>query len=110
MYTVKPTYGSSKPALRECNWESGPDRKIAPNTFRTTLNSLPVIRFHYTFIVIALPHKRYQLNTGGYRTSTTKQRLNSLLPNGIQVYQRNFNWYVSTPDHPEVPFRDGMVV
>lgn len=54
------------------------------------------------------------LDSGGWRTKTTKRRMNQVLGAlGISavVYQNNFIWYVKTnhADTPEVlPFYDGM--
>jgi hypothetical protein len=51
-----------------------------------------------------------QLFDGGYQTATTKSRLNAILKehgNSEYVYQKNFNWFVSTK-YGDVPFNDGM--
>ena len=52
---------------------------------------------------------RIQLNSGGYRTTTTKRRMNQCLL-GHRVYQRDFAWYVSAPDGTVRPFEDGMLL
>lgn len=109
-YNVKPVWGSSKPSLRDCNWESGPDRKLAHNTYRVTIDGQPGVMFHRTVILrLGDWDGVYILNSGGWRTFTTKQRLNALLPGGIQVWQKDFEWFVSTRDG-EIPFEDGMKV
>ena len=97
--TTKPLYRSSKPALRDIDWESGPDRKLTHNTYRGTAwidnTWIPVVRFHATIILESHGNGIYVLNSGGWQTSTTKQRLNALLWNlGIQVWQRDFQWYI----------------
>jgi len=38
------------------------------------------------------PHSVVTLNSGGYRTVTTKDRMNRFLPLGYRIVQRNFNW------------------
>jgi hypothetical protein len=51
-----------------------------------------------------------ELFDGGHKSNTTKSRLNAILQahsNGEYVYQKNFNWFVSTKDG-EVPFNDGI--
>jgi hypothetical protein len=51
-----------------------------------------------------------ELFDGGYKSVTTKSRLNAILSahgNGEYVYQKNFNWFVSTKDG-EVAFNDGI--
>ena len=51
-----------------------------------------------------------ELFDGGYKSNTTKSRLNAILrehSNGEYVYQKNFEWFVSTKDG-ELPFNDGI--
>jgi hypothetical protein len=51
-----------------------------------------------------------ELFDGGYQSNTTKSRLNAILQthsNGEYVYQKNFNWFVSTING-DVPFNNGI--
>ena len=51
------------------------------------------------------------LNSGGYRTPTTKRRMNEVSAEwalGFKVVQKNFDWYVET-DEGSIDFIDGMV-
>jgi len=51
-----------------------------------------------------------ELFEGGYQSATTKSRLNAILQahgNGEYVYQKNFNWFVSTKDG-DVEFGNGI--
>jgi hypothetical protein len=51
------------------------------------------------------------LSSGGWRTVTTKQRINQASEDyfcGFRVYQKNFVWYVSLKNGDTVPFKDGM--
>ena len=51
-----------------------------------------------------------ELFDGGHQSNTTKSRLNAILSahgNGERVYQKNFNWFVSTING-EVPFGNGI--
>ena len=53
-----------------------------------------------------------QLFDGGWQTATTKSRLNAILKgfgNLEHVYQKNFNWFVSTK-YGDVPFLSGMLL
>ena len=56
---------------------------------------------------------KVKLNTGGWHTATTKQRMNQFAAeycdHRFQVFQKNFEWFVST-EGGEVPFVDGMEV
>ena len=47
---------------------------------------------------------------GGWQTNTTKSRLNAILTvhgTGERVFQKNFNWFVST-NKGDVEFESGM--
>lgn len=98
-------------------WESGPDRKLTHNTYRETTyrqgREVPCVRFHGT-VIIAADHDPelgmgYMVSNGGWSTSTTKQRLNALLPQRYSIYQKAHRWYVwdrQTDEH--IPFESGM--
>ena len=51
------------------------------------------------------------LSSGGWRTPTTKTRMNQASNEyglGYQVYQKDFVWRVVLPNGTDVPFEDGM--
>ena len=53
-----------------------------------------------------------ELYTCGYKTSTTKSRLNAILKvhgNDARIFQKDFNWFVVDNDQT-VPFTEGMVL
>jgi len=54
------------------------------------------------------------LNTGGYRTPTTKSRLNAMLQgmgSNWRIYQHNFEWWMRNTREPvEQRFVDGIAV
>ena len=53
-----------------------------------------------------------KLNTGGSHSNTTKSRLNAILSElkcGFRVFQKNFDWYLST-NNQTVDFWDGMIL
>jgi hypothetical protein len=87
-------------------------RKLAHNT--TLLVNLEEvydigIQYHYTEIVTYYLNGSVRLNSGGYKTSTTKARLNAFTPKGINVWQQLGSWYVTTPAGV-FEFEDGMVI
>lgn len=87
-------------------------RKLANNTvvYRDPIEPDAIrVKFHYTVIVTYFRDGRIQINSGGHHTKTTKQRLNQLLPHGVGIHQKNFDWYVSAGDST-IPFRDGMIL
>lgn len=53
------------------------------------------------------------LNTGGWNTPTTKRRINQALFHfgfrGYYVFQKNYQWYLSTPDK-DIPFNTSITL
>ena len=76
------------------------------------------VTYHATAVVKWSPRESWvELNSGGWRTVTTKTRINQALHQfgiAFQVYQRDFDWYVKgTADNDmsdPIPFYDGMVI
>ena len=53
------------------------------------------VRLHSTNIVAFYPDGRVTLHTGGYRTRTTKERINHFITG--RVYSRNYAWFYIAP-------------
>jgi len=66
--------------------------------------------YHQSPVVIEAPNGDVSVSPHGYRTTTTKERINRHTPRGYRVIQRDFEWYVETPDDGRIEFRDGMVL
>lgn len=93
-------------------------RRIANNTFKrpTADGGGIAIRLHSTDIIVVEPcgrngrDDRVTLDTGGWQTVTTRDRLNAFLrehARGWGVYQERFLWWLAG-DTTRVPFTDGM--
>lgn len=71
-----------------------------------------VIRLHDTDILVYPEWSRdptwFSLDSGGWTTPVTKERMNDSLPQGYSVYSYNGIWYVSTPEGKHLPFFDGI--
>ena len=55
------------------------------------------VRYHSTRVVTIHPSGDVTLRTGGYRTNTTKCRMNQAANQfslGFHVYQQDFGWFV----------------
>jgi hypothetical protein len=64
----------------------------------------------YSNLIAMVADTWLELFDAGYQTATTKSRINAILRahgNGEYVYQKNFNWFVSTKDG-EVPFHGNI--
>jgi len=69
------------------------------------------IRFYETTIVQYARKGDIILNSGGYLTATTRERINKLLPDYWVLYQEKWKWTLHTSDRSLVfPFADGMVL
>lgn len=70
------------------------------------------VKYHNTIVATKALDGTVTLNSGGWRTNTTKTRINQLANefcNGtFAVYQRKFDWYVRMPDGTECEFYDGI--
>lgn len=83
-------------------------RKVGNNTYAEILHDNSVgIMLHSTYVVKIHPDNTYTLQTGGWQTSTTKDRINQYSP--VRVHQHKYEWYV-TINGKEYPFMEGMVV
>lgn len=70
--------------------------KVDDNTFG--------VKLHATNVVLIHRDGTYTLNTGGWQTVTTKDRLNKYSP--ASVYQKNRLWYVADGHR----FAEGMKI
>lgn len=85
---------------------------IARNTFKfTAADGAIVTRLHQTDVVRELGAGRYELNSGGWRTSTTKDRMNGALC-GYHIYANKGSWYVCEGFGWKggIPYYDGMIL
>lgn len=91
------TEANEKLGTRQSLWLPG-----RRNTKLERLDGGIVIRLHRTNVVTFRPCGRVILNSGGWRTVTTKERINRY--SGIHVWSERGVWYAD--DHP---FSDGMI-
>lgn len=70
-------------------------RKVANNTYmQRRENGTIAIRLHSTDVVTFHPDGRVTLDAGGWRTVTTKQRMNLFAPAGVRISQDRGLWTV----------------
>jgi hypothetical protein len=69
------------------------------------------IVYHRTAVVTFRPNEDMILNDGGWRSVTTKARINDALKGYAYLYQKNFTWYLSECDGARVrPFVNGTII
>lgn len=84
---------------------------VARNTFRYERDGETVVRLHETDIVRKRSDGSVILNSGGWKTVTTKDRMNYHLPAGYAIYQERGLWYVlRRSDRLRVSYFDGIRV
>jgi hypothetical protein len=66
--------------------------------------------FYHQSPVVVQKDGQYRLDSHGYRTSTTKERINRYLPTGFRVFQEDYEWYLSGPGGGRKEFHDGMII
>jgi len=90
------------------------DRPIANNTrvIRRSDDSI-AIKLHNTDVITFFKNGEIQLFTDGWKTVTTKDRINRFLPSGIGVYSEKHIWYVTIGDWrsgKKYLFEDFMII
>ena len=81
---------------------------IKSNTVEYITNTgTRIIRYYETNILIFHYDGILELNSGGYKTVSTKSRINEFSP--VTVYQRDRKWYICVNNH-DISFRDGMLL
>ena len=83
--------------------------KSSTIAYRTKSDDNIRIRFHETDILKFDGDGNVTLDSGGYRTPTTKARLNEL-QSAVHIYQEDFTWYVRFKNGSTIEFYDGMVI
>lgn len=89
---------------------------VKRNTFRFQRDGETVIRLHKTDIVTKHSDGSVTLNSGGWKTVTTKDRMNDHLPGGAILYSDRGQWYIGKSyqdrysSKTSVPYFDGIRV
>jgi hypothetical protein len=81
------------------------ERKVGNNTYaEIEYDDSVSIRLHGTAVVRFYPNGTVKLNSGGWRTHTTKKRINQYSP--VYVYQKKYEWYLADG----TPFEDNVLI
>lgn len=79
-------------------------KKVGNNTYLVRISPDTIgVRLHNTVVVSIHSDGTYTLNSGGWRTVTTKARMNEFCP--VRVSQKKYDWFVG-----DEPFYDGIRV
>lgn len=78
-------------------------RKLENNTYLVMINPNQIaVKLHNTYVVTINSNDTYELNNGGFKTTTTKDRINKYSP--ARIYQQKFIWYLN----PSTEFFNGV--
>lgn len=80
-------------------------------TVATDASGVTRVTYHST-VVVEFDHKTIILRTCGYRTATTKTRMNQASNQfslGYSVFQKNYEWYVTFKGQT-YQFKDGITI
>lgn len=81
-------------------------RKLANNTYAERKDDGSIaIRLHQTDIAVFKPDGTIVANTGGWKTHTTKDRLNEYLP--ARIWQKSGRWFLGE-NGTTIEFADGL--
>ncbi len=83
------------------------------NTEVCITGNTATVYLHNNHIATVGPDK-VTLYDGGWRSNTTKSRLNAILDGigqmGVGVFQQNWNWFINTPRGGTEPFYSGFEI
>ena len=94
-------------------------RKMANNTYLERRDANIVLKLHDTDIITYQPNGDIILNSGGWHTVTTKDRISSGLPHGYTLTQSKSIWYIIkhlegkefwNAENPQYRFKDGITI
>lgn len=92
----------------KCGHKGRPDGKHGRISMR---GSTVYFTYWNTHIVLLQPSGTIMINNGGYKTRTTKDRINSIIsPLGYLIVQRKFQWYLSRKDGILQPLDDTFCI
>jgi len=84
-------------------------RKGAYRDVIVTFDDVTVVYYHQNPVVIKSDNQ-IKISSCGYKTKTTKERINDHLPSGFYVRQEDYTWYLEKPDSERVEFYDGITI
>jgi len=110
--TVRNKEGYHQPQEMRFRRSCGCKKTTSKGAYRDVSVEMPdsrIIHFYHQSPVVVEQSGSYRISSCGYQTSTTKERINRYIPYPYKVIQRDFNWYLETPEGRK-DFKDGMII
>jgi hypothetical protein len=87
-------------------------KKLAPNTYRIETENGYNIRLYDTDIIsVDLKKQVFTLNSGGYNTLTTRERIRRFLPCDYGFYQNRGKWYlIDHNNNNDIEVKEGQEI
>ncbi len=99
---------TKRESLKSVRCEVMRSKKIGNDTFEVVYtDGSRAIRLHKTDIVTFIDGVII-LDTNGWKTVTTKARMNHYIPAGSHVYRSKKIWYVTTTNDGDILYYDGI--
>lgn len=102
----------SKATLLHGEGEVSHSKMVAKATILMTMpNGTEKLKYHNTIVVTKSPDGIYTLNSGGYKTNTTRSRIEDFTK--IRIYQRKGIWYAGNSSvifYDGIQFKDGEMI
>jgi len=111
--TVTNKEGYHQPQEMSFRRSCGCKKTTSKGAYRDVSVEMPdsrLIHFYHQSPVVVEQSGLFRLDSCGWKTSTTKERINRHIPSGFFVRQIDFDWYVETPDGEGKEFKDGMII
>lgn len=86
-------------------FEGSKKRKLDHNTVLVQTQDGFGVQLHGTVVVEYLPEGAIKLNSGGWLTTTTKDRLNKFSP--FRIFQSKYEWFIENTKG-KIAFHDGI--
>lgn len=84
-------------------------KRLENNTYAIALeDDVYAVRLHETNIVVFNPDNTIELHTGGWKTSTTKDRICRYA--NVRMWQRESSWFIRLNEKTSTIFHDGLTV
>ena len=87
--------------------ECDSSKVIGNNTFEYQINGIRIVRLHNTDILIFKPNGLVTYNSGGWKTVTTKARMNEYGASGVYIQQIKSVWHIRAGEQESI-FFDGI--
>ena len=100
-------------AKKLCTGRCKDGRKLCNNTYLERRGDDFAVKLHWTDVVTIHKDGSYTLDSNGWHSVTTKERINSNIPWPACLFQRDFVWYVSgsgfhKKSETRTEFQDGI--